>query len=98
MRYIFIILALSLSSCSTHYTFRENFRQGQLLPDKAIAQIEKGMSPAEVIHILGSPLLYNLNDTRWEYIEHTKIKGKVLKNKHLIITFSNNRVSKIEQY
>ena len=87
-----------LSGCGWHKTFKQNDRQGQLLPDKAISQLKKGMSPAEVNNIMGSPILYNLNDNRWEYIEYAKVKGKTIKNSHLVLTFKDNVLHKIERF
>ena len=98
LRLIALVSILLLSGCGWHATFKQNDRQGQLLPDKAISQLKKGMSPSEVTHLIGSPLVYNLNDERWEYIQYSKIKGVVKKNKHLVLTFRNGRLDKIEKY
>lgn len=87
-----------IQGCSWHKTFKQNDRQGQILPEKSIKQLKKGMSTSEVTDIIGAPLLYNINDDRWEYIEYSKIKGKVKKNKHLILTFKDNRLVKIQQF
>ncbi len=87
-----------LNGCGWHKTFKQNDRQGQLLPEKAISQLKTGMSPAEINNIMGSPVLYNLNDNRWEYIEYSKVKGETKKNLHLILTFKDSVLTKIERF
>lgn len=97
-RLLTIIFVVLISGCSWHATHHQNDRQGQLLPEKALSQLKKGMSPSEVTNLLGSAILYNLNDNRWEYIEYAKLKGKVTKNKHLVLTFKDDELNKIEKY
>lgn len=64
--FTFLILTLSLSSCST---YKMDVQQGNALSNETIAQLAKGMSKDEVASILGTPLLQdNFRKNRWDYI------------------------------
>ena len=93
-----MLIALTLCGCGLHATFKENTSQGQLLPDAAVSQLKEGMSTAEVTNIIGSTLLYNINDNRWEYLQYKRVRGNTLVDKHLILHFDDGKLTKIEQF
>lgn len=89
-------IVIFMSGCAWHATLMQDDVQGQILSEKSINSLKVGMSQGEVMQIMGSPLLYNINDNRWEYIDYKKVKGKVLRNKKLVLTFTNESLDNIE--
>lgn len=96
MRLPVLIIILLLAGCQWHAKIRDNVHQGQLLPATAHEQIKIGMTVRDVNNILGSPLVYNFDDTRWEYYRLSRTKGVVLEEMRLVIHFTDQLVSKVE--
>lgn len=97
MKYTKLIMTLiaccMLNACVFHAIYKEDIRQGQIISDSMVESLEKGMSKDKVAYILGSPVLNNYNDTRWEYIQYHKKQGKLLVYKKLVIQFRGDIVS-----
>lgn len=90
-----ILLSLVLSSCAWHAKYTQDLQQGQIISDKVVQQLIVGMHKNEVENLLGTPLLANPNNNRWEYVQIHKKQGKFLVNKKLILIFSNDKLQKI---
>ena len=92
-----IMLLLLMSSCTWHMNYMQDLQQGQIISDKVIQQqLTVGMHKNEVEELLGTPLLTNLNNNRWEYTQTHKKQGKDLVKKKLILIFSNeDRLQKV---
>lgn len=63
--------AALLCGCGGGFPFARplEIEQGQRLEEEAIAQLEEGMSRAEVARLLGEPLLeHPFREDRWDYL------------------------------
>ncbi len=86
---IICTLLIALSSC-----YRVPVAQGNLLTDKNVAAIKKGMSPQQVIAKLGTPVLNNIYvENRMVYVYTFRPSYGSLKEKRFIVYFNNGRVS-----
>lgn len=94
---ISILLALSLTSCSSYDFSRRVVQQGNLLPEATLAKLKVGMSKDDVAVLLGTSMLNPPFDTqRWDYAYTWRKGNGPNKIKHLIIHFNNDRVVRIE--
>ena len=70
------IMCLSiLSSCIQ----RQTIRQGRIITQEEVSELQIGMSPLEVEYVIGSPSIVNpIDQSRWEYVYIARNrKGKV---------------------
>ncbi len=93
LRITLITSVLLLSGCVYH----PPFSQGNILSPTKIAQIRNGMSPTQVVGILGTPVLENVYyNNHLVYVYTFKPSHRTMTENKMIITFVNNRVSDIE--
>lgn len=91
-RSLILVLALSLSACSS-WVYRIDIPQGNYLEKKDIDKLQVGMTKEQVKYVLGSPVLVDsfASDT-WHYIYKFK-SGRTAKldmRKDFIIKFEND--------
>ena len=91
-RSLILVLALSLSACSS-WVYRIDIPQGNYLEKKDIDKLQVGMTKEQVKYVLGSPVLVDsfANDT-WHYVYKFK-SGRTEKldmRKDFIIKFEND--------
>lgn len=90
-----------LSACGAWWlprAHRIDIQQGNILPNEAIAGISEGMTRAEVVQLLGSPVLSNrANASRWDYLYSLNKAGTDPDAKRLTLFFGNGQVIKIEK-
>jgi outer membrane protein assembly factor BamE len=86
-----------LASCSLVRVYRPDIQQGNVITQKQLQSIHRGMSRRQVINKLGYPVLtnaYRSNQLNYIY-SYQPAYGK-LTRQYLIISFRNNRVVTIE--
>jgi outer membrane protein assembly factor BamE len=67
-RILAIIIALSLSACSS-WVYRIDIPQGNFLEQKDIDKLQIGMSKEQVKFVLGSPVILDaFSDKTWHYV------------------------------
>ncbi|STZ10083.1 Small protein A precursor [Moraxella caviae] len=98
--------AVALSGCSIFRVYTIDLPQGTPLTQEKAAQLQVGMSPDQVLYLVGSPAVRDtLNPNRWDYVydfaagTDGKRKGKPdVKNgeQRMSVYFENNRVVRIE--
>ena len=93
----FFCFVLLLSGCDIFHVYRSHNEQGNLIDSVKVKQLSVGMTKADVVNLMGSPLLNNVFDeNRWEYI-HIQGEGRHEPEiERVIILFSNDRVQAIE--
>ena len=97
-----IALCLStflLSGCNIWFpgVYRINIPQGNLIDEKKVADLKVGMEPRQVRYLMGTPLINDtFNPDRWDYFYSVKKDNKITVDHHMVITFSDGRVSSIE--
>lgn len=87
-----------LTGCSqSRWLYRVNVQQGNIITAELVHKLHVGMPKEAVSDLLGPPLLVDtFNDNRWTYIYTLKPgKGKYI-DRHVVIYFCNNRVSRIK--
>jgi len=93
---IFILCAcLLLVGCAV---YRPDIQQGNIYTPRMINRLHRGMTPFEVKHIMGNPVLENtFADQRMNYVYTFKPgKGKMTQ-KRVTLTFKRNRLVAIQK-
>ncbi len=78
--------------------YRMTIQQGNFLEDRAITQLQVGMTRSQVRYLLGTPMVPDAFDRdRWDYLYFLKI-GRLKKpfERHLIVYFQDDKVSKFD--
>ena len=90
----FLIAILSLggiSGCSALAPFKVAVLQGNIIEDKDVKQLVKGLNKDQVQYLLGTPLLNSpIHQNRWDYFYSVKIGEKIIGEKKLSLIFSND--------
>lgn len=91
-RILLIALTATLCGCAYH----QPFQQGNIITTAKVQAIHAGMTEAQVIAQLGSPVLKNVfSDNRMNYIYTSQPTRKLTIVKKLIIDFQNGHVVNI---
>ena len=98
MRPIIAILALTLvlvAGC----VHRISVPQGNFLEEDAVAQVEPGMTRAQVRYLLGTPMVADLfHSDRWDYVYYIKFpKSRQIDTRRVSVFFDGDTVSRIER-
>jgi outer membrane protein assembly factor BamE len=89
-----LVSGLALPGC----VYRMAIQQGNFLEERAITQLQVGMTRSQVRYLLGTPMVPDAFDRdRWDYLYYLK-KGRVRKpdQRHLIVYFQEDKVSKFD--
>lgn len=91
------ILSLSVfvtSGCQLVY--KQEMNQGNIIPEDKVAELKNGLTMEQVHFLLGTPILDNyFHQDRWDYIYYLKPAHGETQRKHIVIYFTDDRVSKI---
>ena len=91
----FLIIILSIggeSSCSSLTPFKVAVLQGNIIEDKDVEQLVKGLSKDQVQYLLGTPLLNSpIHQNRWDYFYSVKVGEMVVGEKKLALFFDENK-------
>lgn len=91
-RSLLLVLALSLSACSS-WVYRIDIPQGNYLEQKDIEKLQVGMTKEQVKFILGSPVVVDsFENDSWHYVYQFKSgrSDKFNARKDFIIIFEDN--------
>jgi outer membrane protein assembly factor BamE len=94
-----LIAAVALGLCASGCVYRMNIQQGNFLEEKAVGQLQVGMTRSQVRFLLGTPMVPDaFNDDRWDYLYYLK-KGRLSdpEKKHLTVWFENDRVARFDR-
>jgi len=90
----FLIIILSLggvTACSTFAPFKVAVLQGNIIEDKNVEQLAKGLTKDQVQYLLGTPLLNSpIHQKRWDYFYSVKVGETVIGEKKLSLTFNED--------
>ena len=90
---LIFLFVVSITGCSN---YQPAVQQGNALDSVTVSQIKVGMSKANVLQALGSPLLTDdFNQSRWDYLYYNIEKGQRSEQKNLTLQFNGNIISKI---
>lgn len=90
--FLTIFLSVSLSGC----VYKIDVQQGNILTNKDIAKIHRGMSTTAVKKILGDPLLQNVyKDNQMTYVYTMKRGHRKMTRRNVTVHFSGSRVTSV---
>ena len=91
----FLISILSLggiSGCSSLSPFKVAILQGNIIEDKDVEQLAKGLTKDQVQYLLGTPLLNSpIHQNRWDYIYSVTIGDQLIGEKKLSLLFDGDQ-------
>lgn len=97
---IAVSLAVTLSACGSTkwgFPYRADVQQGNWITSEQVAQLEPGMSRAQVRFILGTPALQDaLHANRWDYTYYNKPGYGDKEIRHLTVWFDGDLLVKWE--
>jgi outer membrane protein assembly factor BamE len=68
---VLLFLALFCASCSTSHfpwVYRLDIEQGNIVDDDKLAQVQTGMTKAQIKYLLGTPIIQDtFEPSRWDY-------------------------------
>lgn len=91
-----LLVSSFLTGCAV---YRPEVQQGNALDKETVAQLQRGMSKAEVAALLGTPLLQdNFRSDRWDYVFFNGTGGGQQKNKqNLVLLFKNDQLVQVKK-
>jgi outer membrane protein assembly factor BamE len=90
-----LLFAFTASAC----VYRINIQQGNFLDQKAVAQVQNGMTRSQVRYLLGTPMVADsFNKERWDYIYYLK-KGRSrhVDSRRVTVYFDGDKVAKLDK-
>jgi outer membrane protein assembly factor BamE len=77
--------------------YRPDIQQGNFVSQEMVAQLKVGMTPDQVVFLLGTPLLNDIfHGERWDYPFRMQKGNGEITTSRVTVYFENNRVSRIE--
>lgn len=77
--------------------YRPDIQQGNFVSQEMVAQLKEGMTPDQVVFLMGTPLLNDVfHGERWDYPFRMQKGNGEITTSHVTVYFENNRVSRIE--
>jgi outer membrane protein assembly factor BamE len=89
-----LVASIAMSGC----VYRMTIQQGNFLEERAVTQLQVGMTRSQVRYLLGTPMVPDAFDRdRWDYMYYLK-KGRLTKpdQRHLIVYFQDDKVAKFD--
>ena len=90
-----VLAAFALAAC----VYRIDIQQGNLLDEKAINQVDLGMTRSQVQFLLGTPMVSDsFHRDRWDYAYYYR-RGRSpdADRRWVVVYFENDRVQRIER-
>nr|WP_092013470.1 outer membrane protein assembly factor BamE [Marinobacter daqiaonensis] len=92
------LLLLTLTGCVFPGVYKINIQQGNIVTEEELAQLEPGMTRAQVHSALGTPLVLNPADTSVEYYVYTfQEAGGEIREQKVIVHYDNDTYSHSEK-
>jgi outer membrane protein assembly factor BamE len=77
--------------------YRPDVQQGNFVSREMVAQLKVGMTPDQVVFLLGTPLLNDVfHGQRWDYPFRMQKGNGEITTSHVTVFFENSRVSRVE--
>lgn len=92
----FMLFSVLLSGCSVidWMTYKLPVRQGNIVEQKDVDLLRAGMSPEQVVYVLGEPLARSsFRGTRWEYSFDAKQGNEVLSETRFVVFFEDGKLA-----
>ncbi len=80
----------TLSGCVFPGVYKLNVQQGNIVTQDMLDKLKPGMTPRQVIYVMGNPVLRNpYEQQRWDYIYTLEVRDKVTKNYRISVFFDD---------
>ena len=90
-----LIVAAALSGCGLLY--KVDVPQGNLLDQRAVADLQVGMSKRQVSLLLGTPAITSpFHQSRWDYVYSLSRRGRKAEIRNLTLDFDGESLARIE--
>jgi outer membrane protein assembly factor BamE len=91
------MVVIALPACSVAdlpFVYRPEVRQGTVISEEAVAQLEPGMTRAQVRFLLGTPSIDDpFRQSRWDYVYRVKSgDGELLTAERVTVFFEDDRL------
>jgi outer membrane protein assembly factor BamE len=94
------LMAAGLSGCTNSwypFLYRPPVSQGNVINENALVQLKTGMSKAEVINLMGNPVLDTpLSPDTWHYIYTVHQGSKLVQHKQVILYFNDDKLIRVD--
>jgi outer membrane protein assembly factor BamE len=91
IKFISLMVVISLTSCEYLQPYKVPILQGNIYKKEDINKLQKGMTRDQVKFILGTPLINDpFNAKRWDYYNAIRVGGNLVSEEKLIILFDDN--------
>ena len=96
-RVLILIISLFFSQFLVSCAYKPDVQQGNTFDEKQLSQLKVGMTPQQVVFVMGTALLKDpFHKNRWDYL-YTIAKGQGETERRLLtLYFDNNLLSKID--
>lgn len=98
-----LLAALALGACSSIPTpefpgvYKIPISQGNIITQEMIDQLEPGMTPRQVIYVMGSPLVRDpYHQDRWDYVFNYQPGGGERGQERVTLYFEDERLTRLE--
>ena len=93
-----VLMFTLLSSCSYFSVHKTDVVQGNIITERDVSRLSRGMSPEEVKAIMGNPVLINFfTRDRMNYVYTFQTGIEQMQLKRLILEFNQRRLVNIQQ-
>jgi len=91
------ITALLLTGCVMR-PYRIDIQQGNVISQKQVSQLKKGMSKREVRYLLGTPLILDpFHEERWDYYySNLGSRESEAQTRRITVVFAEDKLDRIE--
>ena len=87
-----------LSRISFLSPYKVDIRQGNYFDDAMLDKLKPGMTRDQVQFIMGTPLVNDaFNTNRWDYVYSYRHAGKIMADRHVVIYFEQDKLSRIDR-
>jgi outer membrane protein assembly factor BamE len=96
---VLFLLSAAVLPLTGGCVYRMSIQQGNFLDGNAIAQLQDGMTRAQVRYLLGTPMVPGaFNNERWDYLYYMK-DGRTSRaeQRRVTVFFQNEKVARIEK-
>src|SRR5688572_10706249 len=93
-----VFAALAASFVLQGCVYRMTIQQGNFLEQRALEQLQVGMTRSQVRYLLGTPMVPDAFDKdRWDYLYYLK-RGRLKspEQRHLIVFFEDEKVARVD--
>ena len=88
---LLVIFAFFTTSCSYLQPYKVSVMQGNIIEEKDIAKLEKGMTKSQVDFIFGKAVIMDpFHNNRWDYFNSITIGEQIITEQKLSIFFNND--------